>query len=237
MDSRRLAALLEPFLAGRPDLPPLTATQLDQISIYIDLLLRWNARLNLTAIRHPDHVITRHFGESLFAARNFLPGVASSPPASTNLAGRRTEALVPHFAPRILDLGSGAGFPGLPLKIWSPQARITLIESKHKKVAFLHEVIRSLRLTDIDVFSGRAEDFPAATGSEITLRAVERFDQTLPVAIRLLAPSGRMALLIGQGQVAHAHALAPKIHWSDPLSIPLSTARILLIGVMRQASP
>lgn len=236
MDSRRLAVLLEPFLEERPDLPPLTARQLDQISIYIDLLLRWNARLNLTAIRDPEHVVTRHFGESLFAARNFLPSVSSSHGANTNLADLRKEALVAHLAPRIVDLGSGAGFPGLPLKIWSPQARITLIESKHKKVAFLREVIRSLTLTDIDVFSGRAEDFPAATGSAITLRAVERFDQTLPIATRLLAQSGRLALLIGQAQVAHAHALAPMIHWSEPVPIPLSSARILLIGIKRQAS-
>ena len=184
MDSGRLAALLEPFLGGRPDLPPLTATQLDQISIYVDLLLRWHARLNLTAIRDPEHVVTRHFGESLFAARNFLPGVSSSSATNTNLAGPGTEASIAHLASRILDLGSGAGFPGLPLKIWSPQARITLIESKHKKVAFLREVIRSLTLTDIDVFPGRAENFPAATGSAITLRAVERFDQTLPIATR-----------------------------------------------------
>src|SRR5260370_37317697 len=68
MDTARIAALLEPFL--EPSLPP---SQLDQISTYIDLLLRWNARINLTAIRHPEEIVTRHFGESFFLARHLFP--------------------------------------------------------------------------------------------------------------------------------------------------------------------
>src|SRR6266851_4843730 len=68
MDTARIAALLEPFL--EPTLPP---SQLDQISTYIDLLLRWNARINLTAIRDPDEIVTRHFGESFFLARHLFP--------------------------------------------------------------------------------------------------------------------------------------------------------------------
>ena len=68
MELARIAALLEPYLDGE-----LTPSQLDQISTYIDLLLRWNARINLTAIRNPEEIVTRHFGESLFLARHLFP--------------------------------------------------------------------------------------------------------------------------------------------------------------------
>src|SRR5258708_10681978 len=73
MDTARIAALLQPFVE-----PSLPESLLDQISTYIDLLLRWNARINLTAIRHPEEIVTRHFGESFFLARNLFPTSASS---------------------------------------------------------------------------------------------------------------------------------------------------------------
>ena len=73
MDTARIAALLEPFLEQS-----LSPIQLDQISTYIDLLLRWNARINLTAIRDPEEIVTRHFGESLFMARHLFPGTCNT---------------------------------------------------------------------------------------------------------------------------------------------------------------
>ena len=218
MEASRIAALLDPFL----DIP-LTALQLDQISTYIDLLLRWNSRVNLTAIRTPDEIVTRHFGESLFAARHLFPRSAASPAASPNLspAGNPT---------RLLDLGSGAGFPGLPIKIWAPDIPVELIESNNKKVAFLREVIRALTLTTIDVTAVRAEDSPTGHARVVTLRAVDRFAQILPTAIRLLSPGGRLALLISESQLREATRLAPTLHWSPSTQIPNSKARILAIG-------
>ena len=140
VDPARIAALLAPFLQAPPGGPAtLDPAQLAQVSAYLDLLLRWNARINLTAVVHPEQVVTRHFGESFFAARQLLP------------APRATTA-------RLLDLGSGAGFPGLPLKIFAPAAPLTLIESNHKKAAFLKEVVRALTLSDVNVFCGRAQD-------------------------------------------------------------------------------
>ena len=208
MTPARIAELLAPFLGDGALAPP----QLDQISMYIDLLLRWNERINLTAIREPDEIVSRHFGESLFAARHLLAThQAASSPA------------------RLVDFGSGAGFPGLPFKLWSPQIPATLIESNHKKVAFLREVIRALTLTDIDVFSGRAETYPAATAPLVTLRAVERFTDVLPTAAQLLTPGGRLVLLISTPQVPLAKS-AP-ILWSPPLPIPHSSSRVLLVGV------
>src|SRR5260221_5106072 len=123
MDIARITALLEPFLEQ-----PLSPSQLGQISTYIDLLLRWNARINLTAIRHPEEIVTRHFGESFFLARHLFPTNASSvarapSPADPNSA---QPVATPHSglynsvaAPTVLDIGSGAGFTALPLKLWA----------------------------------------------------------------------------------------------------------------------
>jgi len=210
MDRVRIAELLQPFFEASPHHNQLSARQLDQISTYIDLLLRGNARMNLTAIRAPEQIVTRHFGESLFAARHLLP------PA----AGLEVSSL-------LVDIGSGAGFPGLPMKIWSPQTPVTLVESNHKKVAFLREVIRALTLTDIDVFPARAETL-STPASLVTLRAVEHFETILPVAISLLAPEATLALLIGVSQIAKAQALAPHLSWSRPLTIPNSDSRLVL---------
>ena len=220
MNAARIGELLAPFLTA-----PLTALQLDYISIYINLLLRWNSRINLTAIREPEEIVTRHFGESLFAARHLLPG-SSTPAASSGFAP----------AARVIDLGSGAGFPGLPLKIWSPQTAVTLIESNYKKVAFLREVIRALTLTSIDVFAGRVQDFPAGTAAIVTLRAVERFTSILPTAARLLAPGGRLALLIGSPQILEAKTTVPGLTWTSAVPIPKSAARVILVGIRTEST-
>jgi 16S rRNA (guanine527-N7)-methyltransferase len=209
MDTSRIAELLQPFLAGSV----LSASQLKYISTYIDILIRWNARMNLTAVRQPEEIVTRHFGESLFAARHLLP---------TDLEHSPTL--------RVADLGSGAGFPGLPIKIWAPDVRLTLIESNQRKAVFLREVIRALTLTNVDVFAGRAEDLPAAQADLVTLRAVEHFDAVLPVAARLVARPGRLALLIGEDQSSHVTTLTPNFRWAQPVPMPFSSRRILLVG-------
>ncbi len=214
IQTERIAALLEPFLSS-----PLSLVQTHSIATYIDLLIRWNARINLTAIRDPDQIVTRHFGESLFAARILFPSPENSSASTNDL--------------RVTDVGSGAGFPGLPIKLWCPGIRLTLIESSQKKSAFLREVVRRLGLSRVEVFPDRAENFPAHSSDLVTLRAVERFDSVLPVAARLASPNGRLALLIGSDQVARACQLAPDFHWLPPHPIPLSDRRILLIAELK----
>lgn len=212
MNTTQIAALLEPFLEQ-----PLSLSQLDQISMYIDLLQRWNARINLTAIRHEEEIVTRHFGESFFLARHIFPY-----PLSTD-----------NCAPRVLDIGSGAGFPALPLKIWAPHIHLTMIESNHKKTAFLQEVARALTLTNINVITDRAETVSAQPGFEpvniVTLRAVEHFAKILPQAESLLAPNGTLALLIGTSQLPRLTTLTT-LKWHSPTSIPKSHSRVLSIG-------
>jgi len=225
MDTTRIAELLQPFLDTPPELchseqseesAVLTQTQLQTISTYIDLLLRWNARINLTAIRNEEEIVTRHFGESLFAARHLFP--------ATECRRERPRSCT------LIDVGSGAGFPGLPIKIWAPRINLTLIESNQKKATFLRELARTLTLTNINVFPGRAEDYPDPPAEVVTLRAVERFDTILPVATRLVAPGGSLALLIGQAQLPRTHDLTPGFTWTPPRPTPLSSERVLAIG-------
>jgi 16S rRNA (guanine527-N7)-methyltransferase len=238
MNSARIAELLEPFIpapiavpsAGHSELAKaregsaaLSAAQLQDISTYIDILLRWNARINLTAVRDPEAIVTRHFGESLFAARHLVPESSSVPSVSPVVEAFESLA----------DVGSGAGFPGLPIKLWAPQLSLTLIESNHKKAAFLREVTRALRLTDVNIQNQRAENLSGTTFQVVTLRAVERFERVLPTAAALVAPAGRLALLIGASQRGSAQESLPQFLWSEPVPLPHSSARVLLIGHRR----
>jgi 16S rRNA (guanine527-N7)-methyltransferase len=227
VEPARIADLLQPFLTAplKPrhseseESAVLTSEQLKHISTYIDLLLRWNTRINLTAVRQPEEIVTRHFGESLFAARHLFPECRRERPRS----GRGTETLI--------DIGSGPGFPGLPIKIWAPHTNVTLIESNHKKATFLREVTRMLTLMNINVFPGRAEDYASHPAEVVTLRAVERFETTLPIAASLVAPRGRLALLISEPQFARAKDLTPAFAWEPPLPVPLSSSRVLAIAL------
>ncbi|HVN20824.1 MAG TPA: 16S rRNA (guanine(527)-N(7))-methyltransferase RsmG [Dongiaceae bacterium] len=231
MDPAHIAALLEPFLPGSQRL---TGADLERISMYIDILLRWNARVNLTAIRDPEQIVTRHFGESLFTARHLFPNREDATAGAISQACGQ-HAVHPVTQLRVADVGSGAGFPGMPAKIWSPQIELTLIESNHKKAAFLREAARCLRLTDINVQIARAETLPAGSFDVVTLRAVECFESILPQAAELVAPSGRLALLIGSSQVTQTQTLLERssfiqVQRSIPvIPIPRSTDRILAI--------
>jgi 16S rRNA (guanine527-N7)-methyltransferase len=211
VDTARISVLLEPFVDR-----PLPEASLQQISTYIDLLLRWNARINLTAVRDPEEIVTRHFGESLFLARHLFPE-----------ASARSS---------VLDIGSGAGFPGLPLKIWAPAISLTLVESNHKKATFLREVIRALTLTDVNVITARAETLISTRppADIVTVRAVEHFDTILPIAARLLKPSGRLAAMISSAQLPSLSVLTPHLQWSSPIPIPQSQSRVLSISVPSQ---
>jgi 16S rRNA (guanine527-N7)-methyltransferase len=220
----------------------LSATQLQSISTYINLLLRWNARINLTAIRDPEEIVTRHFGESLFAARHLFPPHAvpsSVSPVSSvvkdvdfdvdfDAAGARS----PKPEARLADIGSGAGFPGIPIKLWAPDIALTLVESNQRKATFLREVTRALTLTDVDIQNARAETLPPATFDVVTLRAVERFSSILPIAAALLAPSGCLALLIASSQLDQAHSTLPHLAWQPPIPIPQSKSSILMVGLI-----
>jgi 16S rRNA (guanine527-N7)-methyltransferase len=201
VETAAIVHLLQPFIQ-------LDETRLRAISIYIDLLLKWNARINLTAIREPNEIVQRHFGESLFAAKYLLDQ---------------------HLPQAAIDLGSGAGFPGVPFAMLAPEVGVTLIESQQKKATFLKELIYALGLKNVKVFSDRAENYPD-TADLVMLRAVEKFGQALRVAVRLAKPGGRVGLMIGSGQIDSATRVAKDVNWSIGVSIPCSSSRTLLVG-------
>jgi 16S rRNA (guanine527-N7)-methyltransferase len=233
MQASRIAELLTPFFGAggsgekAASVVPLSSAQLRDISMYVDMLVRWNARMSLTAIREPEDIVTRHFGESFFAARHlFPPPNHEAPPASANPP-------IDRGGLSVADVGSGAGFPGIPLRLWNPGIHLTLIESNQKKGTFLREVTRTLTLTDVNVFLGRAEDLVRA-GSRfdvVTLRAVEHFEKAIQLAASLLAPTGRLAVLVGSTQLDRTRAALPSLTWNAPLPLPSSRSRILLVGV------
>ena len=166
--------LLSPYLASSS----LTDDLIGQLSTYLDLLIRWNARVNLTAIRRPEEMVQRHFGESLFTGEH--------------LASRLQDGAT------LLDYGSGAGFPGLPIQLLLPNVRVTLAESQARKVAFLREVIRVLGL-ESEVWPRRAEEMPTSRRfNAVTLRAVDRMAISLNEASAILREDGCLAALVGR---------------------------------------
>src|ERR1051326_4399494 len=120
----------------------LQSRQLEQISIYVDLLQRWNRVINLTAVREPREMIVRHFAESIYVTKSF------------ELSGK------------LLDVGSGAGFPGLALKIAVPELDVVLLEPAAKKRAFLKEVVRECALGEVEVSGERVEAFCMARSGQ-----------------------------------------------------------------------
>ena len=212
MESLRIAELLRPF-TGKGEL---SGELQGQLQVYLDLLLKWNARMNLTAVRDAEQIVTRHFGESLFGAGVLLGDL---------------ENLQAPFA--VADVGSGAGFPGIPMKLWSPRIQLTLIESQNKKVTFLREVIRTLKLEAAEVFCGRADEWGKAADL-VTLRAVEKFERVLPVAAGLVAPEGRLGLFLGEKQRSRAQEIVDdSFTWRDPVAIPQSDGRVIAVAARR----
>lgn len=201
MDPDAISRLLVPYATLDPK-------QLEQTMAYLDLLLKWNSKINLTSVRGAEDILGRHFGESFFAAHQLL-----TPEAETS----------------VIDFGSGAGFPGLPLAIFAPRALVTLIESNARKTAFLNEVISALRLSNARVAHRRGEDF-LGSAELVTMRAVDRFETAVPVALDLVCQCGRLALMIGLSQTIVARTLAENVSWSEPVKIPGSNSRVILVG-------
>jgi 16S rRNA (guanine527-N7)-methyltransferase len=209
-----VAALLSPYVED------LTPSQLDLVSKYVDILLRWNARMNLTAIRDPEQIVVRHFGESFYLARRLAE------------AGALPMATKDGAASRVVDVGSGAGFPGIPLKIARPGITLTLVEAQQRKAVFLKEVLRSLNL-DAEVKNIRAEEL-ARTGSVsadvVTLRAVEKFESILPVSASFVGRDGQLAILIGTSQAGQAQKLLENWTFAPLFPVPGSNSRVILLA-------
>ena len=179
---------------------------------YISLILRWNARVNLTAVRDEEGILARHFVESIACARA-LPAQIST----------------------LLDFGSGAGFPGIPIAICRPEIAVTLAESQGKKAAFLQEAVRVLNLP-IAIHSARAETLQACFDC-VTLRAVDRMAIAVQAASRLVGCGGWLALMTTGAMLANLQTAAGiDFAWRNPVSLPEGNDRILALG-LRISSP
>jgi 16S rRNA (guanine527-N7)-methyltransferase len=188
----------------------LASGQVGQVLAYLGLLLHWNEKINLTAIRNPEECVARHFGESLFLAKH--------------------AAL--HGA--LLDIGSGAGFPGLALKIVFPALSVTLLEPVAKKRAFLKEAARVCGFTEVEVRPERLEEWtqtarPASFASA-TSRAVGKLERLVPLAAQCLEPGGRIFLWLTRDQASGLSGIACGLIWEEPLPIPLSRSGVILPG-------
>jgi 16S rRNA (guanine527-N7)-methyltransferase len=174
LEEATVRRLLEPFGLS------LRSEQIGQVIAYLELLLRWNKKINLTGIRDGESCVRRHFGESLYLGR------------WVELQGR------------LLDIGSGAGFPGLCLKIVFPDLSVTLLEPVGKKRAFLKEVARVCGMIFVEVRRERLEDFAGAGWAGLydaaTARAVGHLEELIPQAARCLKPGGELFLWLGPRQ-------------------------------------
>ena len=200
MTPDRIAELLAPYTPSPA--PELCA----RLALYLDLIQKWNARVNLTAIRSPEEIVRRHFGESLFAGAHL--GSATT----------------------LLDFGSGAGFPGLPIQLLRPDLQVTLAESRARKSAFLREAVRTLAVPT-EVWSDRVESMPSdRTFDVVALRAVDQMD----AAIQAAAPRARQTLIIfGTTSTPMQSVLSGHFDFESPISIPNSSNSILRIAHRR----
>lgn len=162
---------------------------------YLGVLLRWNARLNLTSIREVDGILSRHFVESIVCARAIPDGIRT-----------------------LLDFGSGAGFPGIPIALCRPEMSVTLAESQMKKAAFLREVLRTLDLRAV-VYGDRAEKL--GTGFDcVAMRAVDRMEKAVVGGAALVRPGGWLVLMAtGKEIKGLEEAAGPDFRWERTIRL------------------
>jgi len=180
----------------------------DQIRAYIDLLLRWNEKTALTAVTQPEEILRFHFGESILAASS-----------------------VPIRHGRLADVGSGAGFPAVPVRMVSENLSVILIESNQKKATFLAEVGRELQFNNVEVRRSRMEDV-SLRGEPVdfvSARAVRIDHDFLDWSHHSLNLTGSLVLWLGE-EDASKISRSSQWKWGDPIRIPQSERRVILHG-------
>jgi 16S rRNA (guanine527-N7)-methyltransferase len=158
-----------------------------KIQQYLELLVKWNFKLNLTAEKDPDSILKRHVFDSLQYSR----------------------ALKPTF--RVMDIGSGAGFPGIPLKIIYPTLSLVLVESKRKRCSFMEVALRELELDLSEVINARAEDISSKKEDKfdaVIFRAVSGLRECLVLGERFVIPGGRVIVKKPPDEIADQKGLS-----------------------------
>jgi 16S rRNA (guanine527-N7)-methyltransferase len=186
-----------------------THEQRQQLAKHFELLLTWNQKINLTSVRGPEEIAYRHFSESLFL---------------TTLIAAPVGLMV--------DVGSGAGFPGLPLKVVWESTHTVLLEPNQKKASFLKEVVRQSNLSDVRVMTDRLEAAAVALEDQaqlVTMRAVAIDEAVLEQLTRLVVQGGRLALFLGD-EDAQRLTHSTIVRWEGITTIPRSEKRVILLG-------
>ena len=197
LDPEQIGRLLRPYLELEPP-----RSMYERIQRYIALLELWNKKLNLTSVRDPEQMVKRHVGESFYMAR-----------------------LLPEFQ-TLLGLGSGAGFPGLPVSLVRPEAEVMQAEAQGKKAVFLREAVW-MTGSHARVWAHRVEEMEQGYRFDVvTLRAVDDMREALTAAMLRLEPGGTLAFFTGEGGATHL----PEARWADVTThnVPLSSGRILI---------
>jgi 16S rRNA (guanine527-N7)-methyltransferase len=181
---------------------------LEAISRYVHLLRKWNQSVSITSLDDPLEIVSRHFGESLFAASG-----------------------VPIEHGRLADVGTGGGFPGLALKMVYQSLEVVLLEPNQKKCAFLNEVVQTLNLSGVTISMARHEDFPSGGESfnYVCSRALGGYSRLLRWAREVLTPAGKVILWLGTDESIRIGRTNGWI-WDLPMRIPESRRRVILSG-------
>jgi 16S rRNA (guanine527-N7)-methyltransferase len=186
---------------------PVSEALAGQLAVYLDLLLKWNARTNLTAIRAPEEIVRRHFADSLFCAARVAASTRS-----------------------LLDFGSGGGFPGIPVALARPEMAVTLAESQGKKASFLREAVRSLGIA-AEVWPQRVEAMaPGQVFEAVTLRAVDGMAEACRAAAERVAPGGQMLIFSTEKLAGEQQGALPELRWEEPVRLPHAEQGLLLVG-------
>jgi len=169
---------------------PLSEQQTDAFLVYLVELEKWNRKINLTSIRDEQGIIVKHFLDSLSYLKGFTPDAGTA----------------------LLDIGSGAGFPALPLKIACPDLSVTLVEAVNKKASFLRHILRTLNIQGAEVAAKRTEQLPVsfhARFAVVTARAFASMEKALFESSRFLAHGGSVVLSRGPDEMIES-ALAER---------------------------
>ena len=204
----RIAALVEPMLLPGRTIPP---DLWERLATYLELLQRWNQRMNLTAVRDLEEMARVHIAESLHCAQ-----------------------ILPAEIKTLLDFGSGAGLPGIPIQLLRQEMAVTLAESQTKKAIFLREAVRTLGLAQTQVHAGRVEALaPAQQWDAVSLRAVDKMELALVEAARRVRGGGWCVVLTTEAQVENTQACLPEMDWQPARALPGLRQRVVLLGQQR----